>query len=1431
MAQEDGQNERRIQDGQPEALPAAVTGAVPSHPTDFDVFLSHNSRDKPTVERLAERLKRAGLEPWLDKWCLTPGGNWQNELLEGIRSSRACAFFIGPHGEGAWAREELHVALDRAAKDRDFRLFLVLLPEVEEPFDATRLPPFLSTRTWVDLRKGVEDARSFQTFVHAVKGVPLGPEVPIEPRDDICPYPGLQTFDESQAEYFFGRDPEVQRLLEKLKTSRFLAVMGSSGSGKSSLVRAGLIPALRKGAMRGSELWPIRLMTPGAHPLESLAAQIVRLDPKASIHRTLDDLAADPRTLHLATTLALSDRPVSERVVWVIDQTEEVFTLCQDQVERTQFLDNLLYAATIPDGRCVVVLTMRADFYPKCAGHPDFCSSVASQQFLVSQMGRDGLRQCIEEPARRVGLEFEQGLVPTMLEEVESQPGALPLLQHALLELWERRRGYMLTLEGHRESGGVQGSIAKRADTVFESLNPERQEIARRTFLRLTQPGEGTEDTRRRATMRELRTSEAEANEVEAVVEELADARLLITSSQENASDAMIDIAHEALIRNWPRLRQWLEEDRASLRVHRRLTEVAIEWERMEREEGFLYRGARLAEAIEWRQQHEAALNDLERQFLDASVALRDREIAERERERVARERLRRRITIGLGIGLLAAVLLAGLALLQWRNAEEQRNTAFGRQIAAQAEVTRTGRSNLLPHSVLLAVEALQRLRAPEAEQTLRRSLALLALPLGRLPHIDFVQGAAFSPDGRLLATASRDRTARLWEASTGKELARLVHDDAVLSVAFSPDSRILASGSSDRSVRLWDTTSGQEIGRLNHNDVVRAVAFSPDGRILAAADQGGAVRLWDPSNRQEIGRLTQGADVQTLAFSGDGRTLIATSGDATQPTSPQNLAFVWDVATTQELARFPHVRPHRPAGLSPDGRLAITSVDDLVATVWSVTSGQPVVRLDHDDDPVLDVAFSPDGRLVATGTAYGTARIWEATTGRPVARLPHDNGVNAVVFSSDGRYLATASTDATVKLWDPMLGVEVARMAHESPAFLAAFSPNARYIASASTDGHAFLWEVASRRELARLPHDGEVNATVFSGDGRLLATASSDGFARLWDTSSGRETARFAHGNDVHAVALTGDGRLLASGGRDGTARLWDAATGQELGRLTHDREVTRVVFSRDGRFLATASADRTARVLDVVSRQEIARLDHDNVVNAVTFSPDGRFLATASDDARIFDLATRQEIARLPHDDGPVMNLAYSPDGSLLATASWRAAARLWNTASNQEQTRLPHSTFLWTVTFSRDGKYFATAATDGTTRVWETATLKELPRRAHDNAFVFNTAFSPDDRYIATASRDRTARLWDVITGEEVARLTHNRDVSRVTFSPDGRLVATGSADRTARIWQSGPEDLIAEACAHLSRNFTRDEWRQYLGDEPYHATCPGLATTP
>jgi hypothetical protein len=467
----------------------------------FDVFLSHNSHDKSAVEYLAQRLKdEANLKPWLDKWNLIPGEPWQEALEHALNVSRTSAVFIGPSGIGTWENEEMRSALDTRVRQADFRIIPVLLPGATLP-ERGKLPRFLSRLTWVDFRAGVDNDESFRQLVAGIRGIAPGwgdqspPDLPILE----CPYRGLEVFDETHSRFFFGREALTQHLVEALRSTCFLAVLGPSGSGKSSLVRAGLIPKLKAGALPLSAQWLTLIIRPGANPLQELATSLAFVARNNDVLQILNSLEADARSLHLQARLLLTGCPKGTRLFILIDQFEEVLTLCHNEGERRRFIDNMRYASTVAGGQTTVVITMRADFLARAAEYTDLAEMLSGHQFIVSSMDDMDLRRAIEDPARLVGLDIENGLTERILNDVGHEPGILPLLEDTLLQLCEKRRSdNVMTLQAYNESGGVHGTLAKRADEVFGQLTHKQQTLGQRILLRLTQPGEGTEDTRRR---------------------------------------------------------------------------------------------------------------------------------------------------------------------------------------------------------------------------------------------------------------------------------------------------------------------------------------------------------------------------------------------------------------------------------------------------------------------------------------------------------------------------------------------------------------------------------------------------------------------------------------------------------------------------------------------------------------------------------------------------------------------------------------------------------------------------------------------------------------------------------------------------------------------------------------------------------------------
>jgi WD40 repeat protein len=1282
---------------------------------EFDVFLSHNTRDKPVVERIAEQLRRNGLQPFLDVWDLTPGGRWQRELTDGLARSKACALFVGPHSFGQWQLEELELALVWANQRDGFRVFAVLLPGVEDPFDAQRLPPFLSTRTWVDLRGGITSRRALQQLLNAIKGVAQGSATPAEPLGGVAPYRGLASFEEQHAEFFFGRETEVQRLLEILKTSPLLCVIGPSGSGKSSLVRAGLLPRLRAGELAGFEDCRVCLLRPGAHPLQALATQLAPLGGGRSMQATLDGLGADRRSLHLAVSLALGADAPRRRVLIVVDQLEEIFTLCSDEREREQFLANLLHAAFASGGQTVVVLTMRADFYARCTDYPELAQRTARSLMLVGAMDTDGLRQAIEEPARRVGMFFEPGLAQTILDDVGPASSALPLLEHALLELWHRRIGDQLTLDGYVEAGRVEGALAKRAEDVFSNFTRQQQDIARRTMLRLTQPGEGTEDTRRRAARSEL-AGNGRVSSVDEVLGRLVDARLLTTGHDDTGLD-VVDVSHEALIRGWPRLRSWIDADRAGLLTHRRLTDAAREWDAHKREPTALYRGPQLAGVRDWVTEHADDLSDLERDFLKASA--------------VADKRTTRRLKI-LAIGLAALTVivatLAVSALDQRNNARRQTAKAWSLGLATSASLVRDRRPDI---SLLLALEAYR--ASPLAAA---RSSTLAALIAIRVPsvlailhgHTGAVQSVALSSDKRTLASAGDDGTIRLWDVRTHKHLGAPLngHGGSVSSVAFSPGAPLLASAGDDGTIRFWDGRTHKQLGApLRHNSgFVSSVTFSPNGRMLACADTDG-IRLWDVRTHRPLGESFSAPidNVNSVAFSPNGRMLASAGGAGT--------VRLWDVRTHKALgAPWRHQGVVSSVVFSSNGRM-LASAGGAGGTVrlWDVRTHKALgAPLRNGQGVVSSVAFSPNGRMLASANGDKTIRLWDVRSQKALRTLSgHTGSVLSVAFSADGRMLASASADSTVRLWDvrtrEALGAPLP--GHTSGVGSVTFDPNPNILASGSGDGAVRLWSVRTHKALGAplKGHTGLVRSVAFSPDGRLLASAGDDWTIRLWSVRAHKALGPplKSHSDVVRSVAFSPDGRLLASAGDDGTIRLWNTRTHKPLAVLLEDRTnaIQSVTFSPDGRLLASGDTHGAVRLWNVRAGNQLGTplRGHKGFVNSVAFSPDGRMLASGGDDDTI----------------------------------------QLWDTRTHEliGPPLIGHTSSIYSVAFNRDGATLASGSGDGTVRLWDVPSHTQLrpALRGHKN-LIESVAFSPDGRTLASGGDDTTIRLWEHILWRNV-----------------------------------------------------------------------------
>ncbi len=1389
----------------------------------------------------------------------------------------------------------------------------------------------------------------------------------LSPTDDgRCPYRGLRVFEAEHAEFFFGREALVEQLVGQVanlsqaaevgqvanlsqaggakSSTRFLTVLGASGSGKSSLVRAGLVPALQAGAIPGSDEWAILVLKPGNRPLEELAAQLAPVlysegERLTATRQLLDNLNADGRALHLAVRLAWAETPPEQYLLLVIDQFEEIFTLCHDETERHRFIENLLYAASSA-GQVIVLLTMRADFYHRCAAYRDLASRISTQQVLVGPMNEVELRRAIARPARVVGLRFESGLCETILADVAQQPGALPLLQYALLELWERRQRGLLTLAAYRASGGVAGAIAQRAETLYASFSPDEQAIVRRIMLRLTQPGEGTEDTRRRVRKAELlpggppsvppkggeadksspppggieRGPSSAASQVESILHRLTDARLLTTTRDAASGEEMVDVAHEALIRGWARLREWIDEDRAALRTHRRLTEAAEEWERHQRDESYLYRGARLAETEEWAKTHTGDLNELERAFLQASLTERERVVREQAEQERRRTQIiqQRRLAVVLSIGLL---ILAGLAIFAFNQQSQaiiQRNSAATAQTQAEAARTEAETEAFARATAQIeaeidrdvAIQAQETAVAAESEAQAQRNLAevarreadglklafaslnqldtnhelasLLAVEAGMLAetfevdtalrqslvhpgrtlvmltgHESFVVYAAWNDPGTQIVTASSDGTARVWDAESGAEVAVLTgHEAGLWHAAWNNWGTRIVTASSDGTARVWDAERGTEMAVLrgHESDVLHAAWNDPGTRIVTASRDGTA-RVWDAESGAEVAVLTGHENaVLHAAWNDSGTRIVTASNDGT--------ARVWDAESGAEVAVLRHetgtIRLLEAgsgaevlvtsdeskvfhAAWNDTGTQIVTTGDDMTARVWDAENGTEVAVLTGHEDWVLHAAWNDTGTQIVTASSDGTARVWDAETGAEVAILTgHEDWVLHAAWNDTGTQIVTASRDGTARVWDAERGTEVAVLTgHEAGVLHAAWNNSGTRIVTASEDGTARVWDAERGAEVAVLTgHEEWVLHAAWNDTGTRIVTASNDGTARVWDAESGAEVAVLAKDETrIWHAAWNNAGTRIVTTSDDG-ARIWNVESGTEVAVLTgHEDWVVYAAWNDTGTQIVTASRDGTARVWDAESGAEVAVLTgHEAGVWHAAWNNSGTRIVTASEDgtARVWDAESGAEVAVLMGHETGVLQAAWNDPGTRIVTASRDGTARVWDAESGAEVAVLTgHEAGVWHAAWNNSGTRIVTVSNDGTARVWDAESGAEVAVLEHE-ADVLHAAWNNSGTRIVTGSNDGTARVWDAESGAEVAVLTgHQGGVLHAAWNNSGTRIVTTSDDKTARVYYVPIADLMEAVCERSIRNLSLSEWQRFMGNEPYHKTCPAL----
>jgi WD40 repeat protein len=1136
-----------------------------------------------------------------------------------------------------------------------------------------------------------------------------------------CPFKGLASFDVDDAAVFFGRERLVAELVARLAGAPLLAIVGPSGSGKSSALRAGLLASLAAGVLPGSERWGVALLRPGAHPLDAL------------------DRATEG---------------VTGRAVIAVDQFEELFTACRSEIERAAFVDALVARAADARRQVLVLIAVRADFYGHCAAYPELSRLVGANHVLVGPMSRNELRRAIELPAQRAGLRVEPELVDALVADVADEPGALPLLSSSLLELWQRRDGRRLRMAPYEQAGGVRGAVARLAERAYELLDPRRRQVARRILLRLAE-GEGDAVVRRRVPLAAL-----EGEGVEETLSVLADERLVTIGEGE------VEVAHEALLREWPRLRGWLEEDAEGRRVQARLADAARDWEAGARDPGELYRGARLAAALDWAAGHGVELNEGERTFLDES--------------RAAGERSQRRLRAVLAgvAALLAIAVVAGVVAL------EQRGSAQEKAIAADAQRlgSRALAENDLDRSLLLARQGIE---LDDSQQT----------------------------RGSLLAALIRSPAAIGVMRGVGERMTAL---------ALSPDGVTLAAGDRAGNVFLFDTRTRR---RVTAPDVrpgewpITALAWSADGKRLAVAYRSGdswsagdAVRLLD-AGAHRLGRRLELYDyeraVTALRFGGP-TALDVASRPLGPDASPDELVERFDVATGRRMLGPVTLASRRQASpLLPMSRGRVLTASDGRLVIRDGGTYVPLERVSVGALEGSTLALGPHERVAAVGGADGSVRFVDLRSGE-VRRASgrHDGPVTAARFTPDGRSVVTASDDGDAIRWDVRAAAPAETFSgHASGVTALQLSDDGRTLYTAGLDGAVIVWDLTGTHRLGRPLEAGGPNRAqaALSSDGRRLAVGQTDGKVSVVDLTAPGRPRTFPvvpEGDEVTGIRFVPGGPLLIVMGPGQYAALVDTDSGRVL-RTLGDPDSDHLV---DDRTPGVSADGRLAALLGVVGV--------DTIEVRLSQLPSGELMG-----GRPMRVDRKSLDAQLSPNGRLLLSAAVLSAGG--------GAVDAWDVRSRRlvHQVRLARQPSF--VRFSPDGRLFAVGNNYGETRVYATATMRPVTRVLSGEAGgILSAVFTRDDRTLATGSDSGAVQLWDIPSGQALGAPLPGVPSHPVVpaFTPDGtHLVAAYDTGR-AYLWDIRPSALAAHACQVAGRRLTRAEWAEFLPGRPYAPAC-------
>ena len=1393
----------------------------------YELFLSYHRADEQRVSDIRNLLEAAGIRTFMDKEALRAGLPWPKALEDGLSGAKAVAAFIGAE-IGAWQAREIAFALDRQAdaektKGPPYPVIPVLLPECR---DLGIVPGFLKLNTWVDLRSYPYNPDQLKALREAVNGTTEGQKI-LAPAT-VSPYRGLYEFREQDVAFFFGRESFTARLFKAVDTRPIVCLIGNSGSGKSSVAKAGLVPLLRR-QRPPKNTWETLLCRPEKTPFYAMAQAVAPL-----LYPDVEDDRLIAKAVMLAEDIQSGERPFwaviktafqksngTDRLLLVIDQFEEIF-LTENDAARLSFVKCLLEALKRTDLRVLIIV--RADFYGRVIGESRELSDLIEPGIVnVGSLTPDELRRAIEEPARLVGLEFEDGLVQRILDDAGNEPGNLPLVEFALAELSGagRRRGNTLTHAGYDDIDQIAGSIAKRADEVFDNLTDEQRAIAPTVFPRLVRvalPGEGAQDTRQIADVSDLTPA------ARAVIDAFVKARLLVIGRDAQTGRELAQVAHEALIRKWHKLQQWLGDQRQFLLWRQRINQRIQEWRDTSRDEGALIYGALLAEARTWRERCRGELTDQERDYLAAS------EDAERKSSQV----------------------------------EQQ---ALALRLATESERILNEEPAELERALLLAMEALRRLPVLATHDNFMRVFHLLPIRIGNISVEPPLVDASFSPDGKWIVATSESGEIRILDGQEYGERFRLSAGGKPGRPVFSSDSKYVGVPVGDSDVVVWELATGLLAARVTHTgapapNVNKGPGGTPDlmsyyienmnavTNIAFAQPHGQAV--FATANRKfvqvNVWRLPGGEHASATGHE-QGVTCLAYH-PAHGFMAGLRDGRIWCV---DEFILYPGLTGQKGTVtaicFSPDEKYWVLGNGEGPATMVDVADKHSRVMLPQNN--IKRIQFNGSGEVFAALSDSGEIRVWRTQNREELARIRWGGAIQSIDFSPSGSRLLVAGNDRTSRIFQVPGGTEVARMAHPDAVVSACFGQTEDVRLTASKDGRICLWRATYNGRAGIIQHSDPSTPAVLSlfrkmsfalsPDGARIVSIDSGGSLCMWPVpESGPPDTTTVQGLPVlgppQIVFSPTGGQLLIN--RETDALVVDAVSLKEVRTLTHPAfetspysfalKIDRIAFSPDGTAIATSHAANSTRVWNAETGELLFEKPHLPLQTQFAFSPNAKLFATQTSlgGVAICELPGGRQVSAI--EEPKLGSLVFSEDSTTLATVGSDGIVRLWDGASGTCTLQVNAGKPVYAITMVSRLDLLVTACEDGTLAFWslsngqlrqkvEHATAKTPSSGAHDIGAKLIPI--PGRDYLASFGRDRgILRIYDLRNQTELCRV--RRSMADAAFSPDGRLLYFGDGFRTIESWFWHPDELLGSARSMLSRNLTEEEWSRYIGNEPY-----------